>query len=185
MRYAIMADDDRIGHPPGQVPAPAPPVVSGRLPGNGDHAAGPALPPIVGGHFPGGAVGRAVPSPEAEGRPGGEPARDMAPVVSRVPDAGDEAEDAFPLDAFYIPEDSDRIPMGMDPDSPRGEHGARPSAGPLAVYGAADVAARLEELAARLRSGGTPTAVGWAGDEDPLRRALGQALARFLPQAPS
>ena len=146
-----MADDDHTGRPDASVPAP--PIVSGRPAGDGGGASHDALPPLV----------------------------------SRAPEEADDVDEEgsspFPLDAFFIPEDSDRVPMGMDPDSPRGEHHRSPSARTrsVAAYAPADVAERLEELAARLRARGTSTAVGWAEDSDPLRRALGEALARFLP----
>lgn len=116
----------------------------------------------------------AAPSPAADngGTPRGAPATAFAdspaepfrpPAGAReATAAGDEAD--FPLDAFFVPEHSTRIPAGYDPDVHR------------AV--SQQVAARLDELAATIRRSGVHT-IGATPSPDDLSRIVAAVVAGF------
>lgn len=106
----------------------------------------------------------------------------MAPGSRREDVRPEDDVGGFPLDAFFVPEDAHRVPMGLESrraPSPRGR--VARSRADRSEHRPDAVANRLEELASGLRSGGSAAAALWAADPDPLRRALGEALRRFLP----
>jgi hypothetical protein len=76
-----------------------------------------------------------------------------------------EADAAFPIEAFFVPGDSQRIPSGYDD----AEHRAI----------AARVAARLEEMAAQVRQYGI-AALGATKDADELTRLIAGVVAGFF-----
>lgn len=90
-------------------------------------------------------------TPEQAGRsaaPGPAP----APVG---PVAPEDEGDVFPIEAFIIPEDADRLPSGVD--SPPQQHGtplSKKLMQPLPADRAARLADRLEAIARRLRANG-------------------------------
>jgi hypothetical protein len=90
----------------------------------------------------------------------------IAPAAQAAPPRDPEAEPApevraeFPLDAFFVPADSQRVPSGYD------------------VQDAADrLAARLEALAEQIRTAGL-AAVHAAAADDELARAIAAAFVR-------
>ncbi|HEX7120436.1 MAG TPA: hypothetical protein VF212_16710 [Longimicrobiales bacterium] len=82
-----------------------------------------------------------------------------SPVASAQEPPADDA-DAFPIDAFIIPEDADHLPAGVDSaPAPHATPLSKKLMQPLPEDRAARLADRLEAIARRLRADG-PAALG-------------------------
>ena len=76
------------------------------------------------------------------------------------------ASASFPLDAFFIPDDAQRLPTGYDLAHDEAEH----------------LADRLEQLARQVRARGLG-ALGEAAGHDELTRAIAAAVAGYVQRA--
>jgi hypothetical protein len=157
-----MSGNQSRGDPASQ---PLPPAVSQleRTPVSGASGPGTTAPPFAAG------PAQAPPDFEAMGVAGvamplgGIEEEETVTPASR---GADEGEIAFPIDAFIIPEDSQRVPTGMAPGT-----GA-------AVVG--ELADRLARLANELRAEGEPVLQRRLSAGDRLDTVLAALLAGFV-----
>lgn len=108
-------------------------------------------------------TGHAAPPWEDEQSLAGQP----EPAEADVAPAPAEGR-AFPLDAFIIPEDAHRIPAGIEISEE------------LQRQIVEDVAARLEQLAARLRTEGLGTLVAPSRDHEPVDVVLAAVISGYV-----
>jgi hypothetical protein len=185
-----MREDAPFGLPSQPASTPLPPALTRRA-GTGAWEAGPPLPPFLVGDGAGSAEADLAVS--ADALPGHPPDAypEEAPAGSHEePPAGgldEEGEEAFPLDAFFIPEEADHIAAAESGES--WAAAAEPTTGDDAAYrtGGGDrlppeveLADRLERLARRLRTEGAGALLDPTGREDRLDTLLGGVLAGYL-----
>lgn len=187
-----MAGDAPSGHNAGSGSPFLPPVFTYRPGPSVETASAPAAPPTPPRREeappPASPVRPANPQrPEAATAPTPDPAVEHATVVretasedAHAPDTnlGEGDGESFPIDAFIIPEEADRLPAGMSAPSSRQDP---LSTSPEPAFDRATrLADRLEALARRLRAEG-PAALG-AGIEfgDRFDAVLTGLLAGYL-----
>ena len=93
-----------------------------------------------------------------------------APVAVAPEGSAGSTEELFPLDAFIVPEDAERVPAGFEPDAL--EH--RPG------DAAHEMAAQLEAVAHRLRVDGLDAVPPLLTGDDRLHAAIAAVISAFV-----
>jgi hypothetical protein len=178
-----MREDAPFGLPSQPASTPLPPALTRRADSGGAWEAGPPLPPFLAGEQARSAEADRVVS--ADALPGHSPDAYPEEPSARGPD--EEGEEAFPLDAFFIPEGADHILPADDDGAWSAAAGvATGDVAPFLTGGGdhlppeVELADRLERLARRLRTEGAGALLDPTGREDRLDTLLGGVLAGYL-----
>jgi hypothetical protein len=183
-----MSEDASTGPRSQPGSTPLPPAVTRSPDEPGPWEAGAPLPPFtaVERDAPGEAGIRASAAPEAAPEPLAVPMDERTEGNVEAP-----AEEAFPLDAFFIPEGAEHIlatrpvehasaPAPEAQPEPDGDIARERSRGGDRLSPEVELADRLERLAHRLRIEGAGALLDPTGREDRLDTLLGGVLAGYL-----